>query len=827
MLTFCAQLRDQSTGGAVAQRDPPLDAELHFVGNLGAVTEPGVLLATRDTEGGVPHLVVFAGNDPGKGPLDGVVGAEKHGTNVGDDGFTVFDVRERFFAGNALAPNTTRVESDSTEEWKRHPAVTALIRGRRARGFQERRALNFRDSEFVGLQHHAAVVPFEQPVELAPRRPLDGIDHGVDGVEPCLTIGLRRTRRGGGLLGGFLFFSLATTLEKPHAWIVGTGCSHILDFVIVIDAQGIAASRPNRPLFRDLSITVSTGDRIGVVGLNGCGKSTLLRILTGEFAADAGEVRTGRNARIGVLPQHPVLPAGTVREAASVGVDAWRAEAALFRLGMGNMLDARTDQLSGGQTKRVALASLLCREWDALILDEPTNHLDLDAITYLEDTLAAFGGGLLLVTHDRHVLDRVTTKVLEIDRGRAYLHEPRGVNAGSGYSAYLAARIEREENAATAEQVRRNAARRELAWLRRGAPARSTKPKARVDAAKSLIAQRADAPARRGDLGLDLGSSRLGSKGIELLDVTFAWPGASQPTVANCTLTLEPGDRIGIVGPNGAGKSTLLDLVADRIQPGAGTVTRGSTVKIGYYDQLGRDLNPNQRVREAVIGDKGDPSVEDLNLMRSFWFDGDAQFAPIGTLSGGERRRLQLLLTLVEQPNVLLLDEPTNDLDLDTLRALEDHLETWPGIVIVVSHDRTFLDVVVDDILALNGDGSVRQVRGGVAGWLRERAATSSTTSNAPQLGADAPRTASKPTTKPKVSPSTLKRQLGEAERAMNKALADQQRLTDELAAAGSDHQRLAILSEELGRAHDALSIAEAKWLDLAAEAESAGLTFD
>ena len=203
----------------------------------------------------------------------------------------------------------------------------------------------------------------------------------------------------------------------------------------MIDAQGLAASRPNRPLFAGLSITVSTGDRIGVVGLNGCGKSTLLRILTGDLQADAGEVRTGRNARVGVLPQHPVLPAGTVREAASAGVEPWRAEAALSRLGMGVMLDARTDQLSGGQTKRVALATLLCREWDALVLDEPTNHLDLDAITYLEDTLAAFTGGLLLVTHDRHVLDRVTTKVLEIDRGHAYIHEPRGVNAGSGYAA--------------------------------------------------------------------------------------------------------------------------------------------------------------------------------------------------------------------------------------------------------------------------------------------------------------------------------------------------------------------------------------------------------
>ncbi len=702
-----------------------------------------------------------------------------------------------------------------------------MISGRRTCGFEKTRVLYARDREFSGLQDERTVVALEQAVEVTARGAFDRVDHGVEQVE--LFPALRRRRRGlvfGHLL---LFENLALTsfCKEAHSSSVCNGCPRILQAVIVIDAQGLAASRPNRPLFRDLSITVSTGDRIGVVGLNGCGKSTLLRILTGELQSDAGEVRTGRNARIGVLSQHPVLPAGTVRDAASVDVEPWRAEAALSRLGMGDMLDARTDRLSGGQTKRVALASLLCREWDALVLDEPTNHLDLDAITYLEDTLAAFTGGLLLVTHDRHVLDRVTTKVLEIDRGRAYLHEPRGVNAGSGYAAYLAARIEREENAATAEQIRRNAARRELAWLRRGAPARSTKPKSRVDAAKALISQRADAPARQGDLGLDLGTTRLGSKGVEFDNVTFTWPGASAPTIAEFDFVFEPGDRIGIVGANGAGKSTLLDLVAGRIQPATGTVIRGSTVKIGYYDQLGRDLDANQRVRDAVIGDKGDPSVEDLNLMRSFWFDGDAQFAPIGTLSGGERRRLQLLLTLVEQPNVLLLDEPTNDLDLDTLRALEDHLETWPGIVIVVSHDRTFLDVTVDQVLALAGDGSVRQVRGGVAGWLHERntktvdkraAPATSTSASASAL------TSTKPTSKPKVSPSTLKRQIGEAERAMNKATAEQERLNGELATAGSDHLRLAQLSEELGRATQALSEAEARWLELAAEAEAAGL---
>ena len=597
--------------------------------------------------------------------------------------------------------------------------------------------------------------------------------------------------------------------------------------MILIDVENLSASRPNRPLFAKLSLTVSTGDRIGIVGINGCGKSTLLRIISGDLEPDTGSVRLGRNARIGVLPQQPVLPAGTVHAAVTAGLDeVWRGESALTQLGMGDMFDADTSQLSGGQRKRVALATLLSREWDALILDEPTNHLDLDAIAYLEEWLAAFTGGLLLVTHDRHVLDRVTTKVLEIDRGHAYLHEPTGLHAGSGYAAYLAARIEREENAATAEQVRRNAARRELAWLRRGAPARSTKPKARVDAAKALIAQRADAPARQGDLGLNLGSQRLGSKGVELDNVSFAWPGSSSPTIKTFSHTLEPGDRLGIVGSNGAGKSTLLDLIAGRQLPSDGAVTVGRTVKIGYYDQLGRDLQPNQRVREAVIGDKGDPSLEDLNLMRSFWFDGDAQFAPIHTLSGGERRRLQLLLTLVEQPNVLLLDEPTNDLDLDTLRALEDYLETWPGIVVVVSHDRTFLDITVDEVLALDGAGHARLVRGGVAGWLAERAATNTARAVTTKTTASSP-SSPKQKDRPKVSPSTLKRQIGEAERAMNKALAEQERLNAEMLAAGSDHQRITELSNQLGQIHEQLTNAESRWLELAAEAEAAGLSLD
>ena len=603
--------------------------------------------------------------------------------------------------------------------------------------------------------------------------------------------------------------------------------------MILIDAQGLKASRPNRPLFDNISLTLSDGDRIGVVGLNGCGKSTLLRILSGDYSPDSGVVRYGRGSRIGMLAQQPVLPKGSVRDAVSAD---WRGEAMLDRLGMSGLIDAQTNELSGGQQKRVALAKLLVSEWDALILDEPTNHLDLDAIAYLEEWLANFRGGLILVTHDRHVLDRVTTKVLEIDRGKAYLHMPANRNAGSGYAAYLAARIEREEQAVNAEQKRKNLARTELAWLRRGAPARTTKPKARIDAATELVNRRPEAAARSGEIGLSLGSQRLGSKGIELIGVGFSWPAAKPGAGAGAGALvlnpfnhlLEPGDRLGIVGPNGAGKSTLLDLISSRLKPTHGHLDIGSTVKIGYYDQLGRELNVNQRVREAVAGDKGQPSIEDNQLMRQFWFDGDTQYAPISTLSGGERRRLQLLLTLIEQPNVLLLDEPTNDLDLDTLRALEDYLDEWPGIVVVVSHDRVFLDRTVIDVLALDGVGGAAVVRGGVAGWLKQRNSAPTEQMSGAQRGklistpdVAAAELAQKPkTSKSAKSPSTLRRLITQSETALAKATAELEKLTAQMAVASSDHVKLAKISEELAKAQAKVNNAEETWLSLVAEAE-------
>ena len=596
--------------------------------------------------------------------------------------------------------------------------------------------------------------------------------------------------------------------------------------MILVDLERVAARRPDRPLFEDLSLTVRTGDRLGVVGRNGTGKSTLLRAVAGVQPPEEGTVRKGREVRVGFLAQRPVLPPGDVRSA--VGAH-WEAAAILERLGMGGLTGAEVSTLSGGQAKRVALARLLVDEVDLLVLDEPTNHLDLDAIAWLEDRLARFRGGLVVVTHDRHVLDRVSTRILELDRGRGYLHD-------GGYGAYLAAAGERADQEATAETVRRNLARAELAWLRRGAPARTRKPKARIAAATAIVEGRAPAQDRAGELDLSGGGQwgstpRLGDKVVRLHGVAHAF-GEGAPLFQGLDLDLGPGDRLGLVGPNGSGKSTLLDIVAGRLVPTDGTVETGPTVRLGYYDQTGRDLDPGQRVREAVAGSQAQPSWEQARLMERFWFDADAQWAPVGTLSGGEQRRLQLLLVLAAMPNVVLLDEPSNDLDLDTLRALEDHLDNWPGTVVVVSHDRAFLERTVEDVLILDGLGSAALGPGGYAGYAASRVPLASgTRGSSPPTGRRASlpgptsvtstRTAtssSLPAPAKVRSPSTLRRLVGLAEREMAGAGEERDRLVAELTTAGADHTTLAKLAHALAGAEERLTRAEERWLALAEE---------
>jgi ATP-binding cassette subfamily F protein uup len=602
--------------------------------------------------------------------------------------------------------------------------------------------------------------------------------------------------------------------------------------VILVDASGVAASRPGKPLFDELSVTVSSGDRLGVVGINGGGKSTLLKILAGTMEPEAGTVRRGRGTRTSVLDQDAPLPAGTV---ASVVGGEWEGAAVLDRLGMGAALDTDVSELSGGQQKRVALARVLVAvggeggrpdESDLLILDEPTNHLDLDGIVWLEDWLARFPGGLVLVTHDRHVLDRVTTTVLELDRGRSHVHV-------GGYQSWLDSRAERTLRSAEADTRRRNLARAELAWLRRGAPARTRKPQARIDAATALIATRGDAPARAGDLplqALHADTPRLGDQVVELHGVGDGYDGGW--LFRGLDLRLDPRERLGIVGPNGAGKSTLLDVLSRRRAPREGTVVHGSTVRVALYDQKGASLDPTQRVREAVAGPTRQPDWNDSRLLEAFWFDDDAQWAPIGLLSGGERRRVQLLLTLATKPNVLLLDEPTNDLDLDTLRSLEDFLDDWPGALVVVSHDRAFLERTVTDVIVMDGSGRAGRRPGGMAAWDAERRARTPAAGGRSAAAVTAPVTGPRTdpvvasaaaTDRPARTPSTLRRLLQDEEKALARLDRERTRLAGAVteAAAAGDHTALAELGAATARVQEEVAAAEERWLALGDELEA------
>jgi ABC transport system ATP-binding/permease protein len=441
----------------------------------------------------------------------------------------------------------------------------------------------------------------------------------------------------------------------------------------------------------------------------------------------------------------------------------------------------------------------------------------------------------VLVTHDRHVLDRLTTRILELDRGSAQVHE-------GGYASYLAARAERAEREAAVEHKRRNLARAELAWLRRGTPARTRKPKADVAAARSTVEGAAPEPARADDLPLAelVQMPRLGDTVVELHGVTDGY--GDHLLFESIDLLLGPGDRLGVVGVNGSGKSTLLDLLAGRRDPMAGRVVRGSTVRVGYYDQRGIDLPLDGRVREVVAGPARQPDWTDAALLERLWFGSDAQWAPIRLLSGGERRRLHLALVLRTGPNVLLLDEPTNDLDLDTLRAIEEMLDTWPGTLVVVSHDRAFLERTVEDVIVLDGHGRAGKVPGGYAAYEADRRArrqpgrTGRVGGVGPGGGGsreDRSRTGAvppimsggrPPRDRDGRSPSTLRHLLRRAEGEMHRLQDHQAALQAELTAAAGDHLALARVGEELAVVTGELAAAEEAWLALAEEAESIGL---
>jgi ATP-binding cassette subfamily F protein uup len=562
---------------------------------------------------------------------------------------------------------------------------------------------------------------------------------------------------------------------------------------ILVDLQEVTLEGSDRTLLESLSLTISSGDRIGVVGINGVGKTTLLRIIAGALIPDSGRIRRGRDVRVGLLEQIPRLPTGTVRETLGVG---WEVDAALDRLGMLDEADVEMKSLSGGQLKRVALAQVFGEELDVLILDEPTNHLDLNAIQWLEQQIASFRGAVILVSHDRFLLDQVTTRMVEIDRGKTYIH-------AGGYSRLLEVQAEREERAASAEQVRRNLARTELAWLRRGVKARATKPQARLDAAKRLLASRPQGTARVGTLDLVTDIPRLGTTVIKAHQISFAYED-DNPILHDVTLDLGPGERVGIVGPNGSGKSTLINLLAQRLTPSKGTVKRGPTVVTSYLEQSGGGFDLEATVQELVAGPRGVPgSPEDVALMKRFWFTGALPMTKAKELSGGERRRLQLLLVLSLRPNVLFLDEPTNDLDLETIRLVEEFLSQWSGTLVVVSHDRTFLSRTTDRLVEVRIDGTIVEVPGGIDAWIERTtngltSAPSSGESKASDTASDAPNG----------------RQIRDTEKVMARLERRRTVITQKILAS-TDHAEQARLGSELAQLFTELNAAEERWLAL------------
>ncbi|MDT8903604.1 ABC-F family ATP-binding cassette domain-containing protein [Anaeroselena agilis] len=525
----------------------------------------------------------------------------------------------------------------------------------------------------------------------------------------------------------------------------------------LLSIENLAKSYGERVLFTNVSFGVDEDDKIGLIGVNGTGKSTFLKVIAGLEPADGGKVTRGSGVRVGYLPQNPALDAGStvlaqvfigstpvmrlIREyeqaleavnthpgdperqktliALSQQMDAqnaWQVEsdakAILTKLGISDFA-ANVGTLSGGQRKRVALASALVNPADLLILDEPTNHIDNDMVAWLEQYLHAYKGALLMVTHDRYFLDRVVNRIVEIDKGQLYTY-------GGNYSDFVEKKAEREELQASSERKRQNLYRNELAWIRRGARARTTKQKARIDRFEQLSAQKADLGTNK--LEIEAGASRLGRKIIELENIQQMF--GDRVFIRDFSYTVLRDDRVGIVGPNGSGKSTLLNIIAGRLAADSGIVEVGQTVKIGYFSQESSDMDEGLRVIDYIkeeanfitVGDGG--TISASQMLELFLFPPNVQWMPIAKLSGGERRRLYLLRILMGAPNVLLLDEPTNDLDIQTLTILEDYLDDFPGAVVVVSHDRYFLDRVTDKIFAFEGDGNIRQYTGGYSDFL-------------------------------------------------------------------------------------------------------------
>ena len=512
---------------------------------------------------------------------------------------------------------------------------------------------------------------------------------------------------------------------------------------MLLSAEHLSINFGSRQLLDDVNFYLNEGDKVGVIGINGTGKSTFLKVLSGVTEPDGGTISRNPNVQVSLLPQNPAMEeSATVLEQVFLHFPAefrelneYEAKAMLNRLGITDFAQ-KVGTLSGGQRKRVALAAALIHPADVLILDEPTNHLDSEMVAWLEDWLRRFKGGLVMVTHDRYFLERVVNHITELSQGKLYHYE-------ANYSKYLELREQRAEMVEASERKRQSILRVEREWIMRGCKARTTKSKERIQRYEALLNQ--EAPETDEAVQMAAASSRLGKKIIELRDVSKAFDG--RPIVSRFSYNLLRGDRIGIVGRNGAGKSTLLHLMAGELAPDSGTVEVGATVKIGHFSQEGRELDLNQRVYDFIhdIADevRTDEGTFSANqMMERFLFPGDLQSAPIGRLSGGERRRLYLLSVLMEAPNVLLLDEPTNDLDVTTLSILEDYLLGFPGPILAVSHDRFFLDKLAESIFEVRGDGEIHRFTGNWTDWQAKRRAEEAPSPKAekPKPAAERPR---------------------------------------------------------------------------------------
>ena len=601
----------------------------------------------------------------------------------------------------------------------------------------------------------------------------------------------------------------------------------------LLGGESLHLEFPTRTIFEGITVGLNEGDRIGIVGRNGDGKSTLMKILAGRLEPDSGRVTVRGGTRIGYLDQSDVLDDDHTVGYAIVGDTPeyeWASQARIRDVISGLVSDlpwdAPVSSLSGGQRRRVALASLLAQEWDVLMLDEPTNHLDVEAITWLAGHLKSRwsknAGGLMVVTHDRWFLDEICTDTWEVhDR----IVEP----FEGGYAAYILQRVERDRQAAAAEAKRQNLMRKELAWLRRGAPARTSKPKFRIDAANALIA---DVPPVRDTVELKkMAVSRLGKDVVDLENVSVTYddpslPGGKRPVLKKVTWRIAPGERTGILGVNGAGKSTLLSLVTGDLKPTEGRVKHGKTVKIATLTQQLDELKEveNDRVSD-VIGRKKRSYIADgkelspSQMLERLGFTSAQLSTPVKDLSGGQKRRLQLMLILLDEPNVLILDEPSNDLDTDMLAAMEDLLDTWPGTLLVVSHDRYLMERVTDQQYAVI-DGSFRHLPGGVDEYLALSAAgAGGSAAGSAQARATSSAQASAEPDTPKVSGAeqrAAQKESGAIERRLAKLATEQEKLSEQMSAHDpSDYAGLAALGEQQQALQDEIDELEMRWLEL------------